>query len=153
RARVRAARAHGSDTSARRRPGAICYLATHFFTEPERRWRLFVIGVIAGLASLPTILIARGTPALAENSVRVIVSSIADGFVRRATVLAFPFLATWLIVYLRRWYVPVLAVWIVGLIYAIAMFDGAFGYAQGGYQGLWRTSHNMYADFMATPQF
>jgi hypothetical protein len=133
--------------------GAICYLATHFFAEPGRRVRLFAIGVVAGLASLPAVLIARGTPALAENSARVIISSIADGFVRRATVLAFPFLATWLVVYLRRWYAPLLAIWVVGLAYAIVMVNGAFGYAQGGYQGLWRTSRNIYAEFMATPQF
>jgi hypothetical protein len=133
--------------------GVICYLATHFFTEPRRRARLFVLGAIAGLASLPAVLIARGTPALAENSARVIISSIADGFVRRATVLAFPFLATWLISYLRRWYLPVFAVWIVGLVFAVFMVDGAFGYAQGGYQGLWHTSRNVYAAFMTTPQF
>ena len=58
-------------------------------------------------------------------------TSLASSFVRRATVLAYPFLATWLIVYLRRWYAPLLIVWITGLVFAIAMFDGAFGYAQG----------------------
>lgn len=133
--------------------GALCYLAVHFLTEPARRWRFVVLGVLAGLASLPALLLARGTPALAENSVRVIVSSIADGFVRRATVLAFPFLATWLIVALRRWYRPIFAVWIVGLIFSIVMVNGAFGYAQGGYEGLFTQSHDIYAPYFASDQF
>jgi glycosyltransferase involved in cell wall biosynthesis len=133
--------------------GALCYLAVHFLTEPERRLRFFVLGLIAGIASLPAILLARGTPALAENSLRVIVSSIADGFVRRATVLAFPFLATALVVYVRRWYRPIFAVWIAGLIFTLFIVNGAFGYAQGGYGGLFRQSHDMYAPYFASAQF
>jgi len=133
--------------------GALCYLAAHFLSEPERRLRFFVMGLLAGLASLPALLLARGTPALAENSARVIVSSIADGFVRRATVLAFPFLATWLVVYVRRWYRPVFVVWIVGLIFSIVMVNGAFGYAQGGYDGLFTQSHDIYAPYFVSAQF
>ncbi len=133
--------------------GALCYLGAHFLSEPERRLRFFVMGLLAGLASLPALLLARGTPALAENSARVIVSSIADGFVRRATVLAFPFLATWLVVYVRRWYRPVFVVWIVGLIFSIVMVNGAFGYAQGGYDGLFTQSHDIYAPYFVSAQF
>ena len=133
--------------------GALCYLATHFLSEPERRWRFFVMGALAGLASLPALLLARGTPALAENSARVIASSIADGFVRRATVLAFPFLATYLIVSVRRWYRSIFAAWIVGLIFSIVMANGAFGYAQGGYDGLFTQSHDIYAPYFASAQF
>jgi glycosyltransferase involved in cell wall biosynthesis len=133
--------------------GALCYLAAHFFTEPERRRRFFVMGLLAGLASLPALLLARGTPALAENSARVIVSSIADGFVRRATVLAFPFLATALVVYARRWYRPIFAVWIVGLTFTLFIVNGAFGYAQGGYGGLFTQSHDIYAPYFASGLF
>ncbi len=83
----------------------------------------------------------------------MIVSSIADGFVRRATVLAFPFLATYLVVSLRRWYRPIFAVWIAGLIFSIVMVNGAFGYAQGGYDGLFQDSHDIYAPYFASAQF
>lgn len=133
--------------------GALCYLAAHFLSEPERRWRFCIMGVLAGLASLPALLLARGTPALAENSARVIVSSIADGLVRRATVLAFPFLATAFVVFARRWYRPIFAIWIVGLIFSIVMVNGAFGYAQGGYDGLFTQSHDIYASYFASAQF
>lgn len=133
--------------------GALCYLIAHFSSERERRQCFFVMGLVAGIASLPALLLARGTPALAENSTRVIVSSIADGFVRRATVLAFPFLATYLAVYARRWYRPVFVVWIIGLTYTLFIVNGAFGYAQGGYGGLFTQSHDIYAPYFASAQF
>jgi len=133
--------------------GALCYLAAHFLGEPERRARFVAMGLLAGALSLPALLLARGTPALAENSVRVIVSSIADGFVRRATVLAFPFLATYLAIHLRRWYRPVFAIWMVGLLFSTVMVNGAFGYAQGGYGGLFRDSTDIYAPYFASGQF
>ena len=111
------------------------------------------MGLIAGPAACPPSSSRGGRPRWPRTRLRVIVSSIADGFVRRATVLAFPFLATALVVYVRRWYRPIFAVWIAGLTFTVFIVNGAFGYAQGGYDGLFKQSHDIYAPYFASAQF
>jgi hypothetical protein len=115
--------------------------------------RLVLLAVPVGLALIPFYWMMLQTPALRENSLRTIVSSVADVLPRRGSILLLPFALTFLAPYVRRFYRPALAVAGMMVLGVVLFETGPLNQYHETYYGALHGSSDIYAAFFASPTF
>ena len=119
------------------------------------RWRrdlpplMVALGAAAAL-SLPWVWLTLQTPSLGDNPAKTVVLSVLDILPRRGLVMAAPFILAAPVPWLRR---TAIAAALIALPIAVPLANGAFGYAQGSYEGLVQGPRHLYDDFFASPTF
>ncbi len=108
---------------------------------------------VAALASAPLIWLTVQTPSLGDNNATTVLLSVLDILPRRGLVMVGPFLLAALALQVRSHYRPWLALVMGGLLVAVPLASGAFGYAQGGYEGLFKGRRYLYESYLASSQF
>jgi hypothetical protein len=122
------------------------------------RWRRHLVALLLSMAagaaaSAPFIWMTLQTPSLGDNSATTVILSVLDILPRRGLVIGGPFLLAALAVWVRTQYRFALAIPVVGLVITVPLANGAFGYAQGSYEGLVRDPEGMYQEFLSSPGF
>ena len=129
------------------------YVLFAFATWRQKQAQFLTSLAVAGVLAAPFIWLTLQTPSIGDNNLTTVVLSVLDILPRRGLVMGGPFLLAALAPQIRRQYAPMLALVIGGLIVAVPLANGAFGYAQGSYEGIFRGPEGLYERFLASPAF
>jgi glycosyltransferase involved in cell wall biosynthesis len=111
------------------------------------------LGLAIGVALAPVLYLTLITPAVGENTTKTIALSVADVVVRRGTVLLAPFVFATFAERVRRWWRPLAGTVACGLVVGVVLANGFLGIAEGGYGGIFWSSHDMYRAFVTSGAF
>jgi len=124
------------------------------FARPRVR-PLIVLGVPVAIALVPIYWMTLHTPAAGETSTGTLLYDVVDAFVRRGTIIAFPFALSAGAPYVRRFYPALMPLVAAGFAVAMVFQSGVYRYpgAPSGYYGMIHRSSDMYAEFFRSPSF
>lgn len=129
------------------------YVCYRLWRHPKQRCPLLLSSLVASIASIPFIWLSSQIPALTDERPLTVTVSVLDNLLRRAPVPAAPFALTALEPWLRRHYRQVLAAAVLGVGLLTAVQEGLLGWAVADYGGIFKRSHNLYAEFIRSDAF
>jgi len=114
---------------------------------------LVLLSIPVAVALVPIFWMMLLTPSIRENSLREVVLSVLDVLSRRGVIILSPFAVMPFVPYIRRFFLPFLAILALLLGVVLVSVTTPVGYAQGSYYGATHRSSNIYAAFFQSPQF
>lgn len=114
---------------------------------------LLLLSIPVGVALIPILWMTMLTPSVRENSLRTVVYSVLDVLPRRGTVMLAPFILVIFLPFIKRFYMPSLAIFLVFITTGVLMATGPLRITYGSYYGALHFATDTYAEFFDSPQF